>query len=65
MVGCASLRLNELRVGTDRFFIAILMDVTDLKAAIEKSAALFEKGLSPMLVINTKGKPTQPAESKA
>jgi PAS domain-containing protein len=51
-----SLRLNELVVGTERYFIAILMDVTDLKAALDKSAALFEKGLSPMVVINTKGK---------
>lgn len=50
-----SLRLNELQVGGGRFFIAILMDITDLREALEKSAAIFEKGLSPMLVMDSNG----------
>jgi PAS domain-containing protein len=42
-------------VGADLFFIAVLMDLTELRQALDRSAAVFEKGLSPMIVMSEKG----------
>lgn len=50
------LKLNEIRVsGSERYFIGMLHDITDQKRLFETVEQIFEKGSTPMILINEVG----------